>query len=206
MTALPYQKISSIETDPKCVRQGIRFWVGCAPPVNGRYIQRDFGQEFTVALSNNYYYVKSGNIPRSTNRGTRSIFLLVMRGNQDGSIVVRDTFIALMYEWNISLQPLAHDATSVKTVRPRSAPAALQVANDDHKKRHFITSRLDATRPRSAPAAVQMANDDYKKRLFKILIFSFAIVGLFVAFYILTIYGYVVYNILTEWGNWLLPD
>ena len=33
---------------------------------------------------------------------------LVMRGNQDGSIVVRDTFIALMYEWNISLQPLAH--------------------------------------------------------------------------------------------------
>ena len=76
MTALPYQKISSIETDPKCVRQGIRFWVGCAPPVNGRYIQRDFGQEFTVALSNNYYYVKSGNIPRSTNRGTRSIFLV----------------------------------------------------------------------------------------------------------------------------------
>ena len=71
----------------------------------------------------------------------------------------------------------------------------------------------DATRPHEehiesvlAAYFCHMPNDDYKKRLFKILIFSFAIVGLFVAFYILTIYGYVVYNILTEWGNWLLPD
>lgn len=92
----------------------------------------------------------SDNIPCSTKRGTRSFFLLEMRGNPNERTVVRDIFIPLVYKqnmrvhlafWNrICLRNMerhgfSNSGTSVKAVGPRSALAAIRMANDGCKKR-----------------------------------------------------------------------